>query len=66
METLARASGSTSLSTPGWSLRLADQQKVEILKAIVRGVDVLILDEPTTVLTPQRATTCCHGARDGP
>ncbi len=29
------------------------QQKVEILKALYRGVDVLILDEPTTHLTPQ-------------
>jgi simple sugar transport system ATP-binding protein len=37
------------------ALGLAEQQKVEILKAIVRGVDVLILDEPTTVLTPQEA-----------
>ena len=37
------------------SLGLADRQKVEILKALVRGVDVLILDEPTTVLTPPEA-----------
>ena len=29
------------------------QQKIEILKALFRGVDVLILDEPTTHLTPQ-------------
>jgi simple sugar transport system ATP-binding protein len=29
------------------------QQKVEILKALYRGVEVLILDEPTTMLTPQ-------------
>src|SRR5204862_8119190 len=29
------------------------QQKVEILKALHRGVGVLILDEPTTMLTPQ-------------
>jgi len=33
-------------------LSVGEQQRVEILKALFRGVDVLILDEPTAVLTP--------------
>ncbi len=35
-----------------WQLSVGEQQKVEIIKALFRGVDVLILDEPTSVLTP--------------
>ena len=34
-------------------LPVGEQQRVEILKALYRGADVLILDEPTGVLTPQ-------------
>ena len=34
-------------------LSLAEQQRVEILKMLYRGCDILIMDEPTTVLTPQ-------------
>lgn len=34
-------------------ISVGQQQKVEILKALYRGADVLILDEPTAVLTPQ-------------
>jgi ABC-type uncharacterized transport system ATPase subunit len=32
---------------------VGEQQRVEILKALYRGADTLILDEPTAVLTPQ-------------
>ncbi|UTF54122.1 ABC transporter ATP-binding protein [Natronosalvus rutilus] len=32
---------------------VGEQQRVEILKTLYRGADVLILDEPTAVLTPQ-------------
>ena len=34
-------------------LSVGEQQRVEILKVLYRGADILILDEPTTVLTPQ-------------
>lgn len=34
-------------------LSLGEQQRVEILKMLYRGCEILIMDEPTTVLTPQ-------------
>jgi general nucleoside transport system ATP-binding protein len=34
-------------------LTVGEQQRVEIVKTLYRGVDVLLLDEPTSVLTPQ-------------
>ncbi len=37
------------------SLPVGIQQRVEILKALFRGAEILILDEPTSVLTPQEA-----------
>jgi general nucleoside transport system ATP-binding protein len=38
-----------------WQLSLGEQQRVEILKALYKEARVLILDEPTAVLTPQEA-----------
>jgi len=37
-------------------ISVGQQQRVEILKALYRRADILILDEPTAVLTPQEAT----------
>jgi general nucleoside transport system ATP-binding protein len=36
-------------------LSVGEQQRVEIVKTLYRGVDVLLLDEPTSVLTPQES-----------
>jgi general nucleoside transport system ATP-binding protein len=44
--------------TPGArieTITVAQQQRAEILKALYRGAEILILDEPTAVLTPQEA-----------
>lgn len=38
-----------------WQLSVSEQQRVEILKAVLRGANTLILDEPTSALTPQEA-----------
>ena len=40
---------------PVGSLAVGDQQKVEILKQLLAGARVLILDEPTKVLAPQES-----------
>ena len=36
-----------------WQLSVGEQQRVEILKTLYRGAEILILDEPTAVLAPQ-------------
>lgn len=39
-----------------WQLSVGEQQRVEILKILYRGAQILIMDEPTAVLAPQEAT----------
>ena len=36
-----------------WQLSVGERQRVEILKALYRNAKLLVLDEPTAVLTPQ-------------
>jgi simple sugar transport system ATP-binding protein len=38
-----------------WQLSAGEQQRVEIVKALLYGAELRILDEPTSVLTPQEA-----------
>lgn len=38
-----------------WQLSVGEQQRVEIVKMLYRGAEILVLDEPTAVLTPQES-----------
>lgn len=56
-------------SRPVWQLSMGERQRVEILKALWRDASVLVMDEPTAVLTPGEAaelgTTLRAMADDG-
>ncbi|QIB32563.1 ABC transporter ATP-binding protein [Ancylobacter pratisalsi] len=52
---IAESGLSADLDVPVARLSVGEQQRIEILKALYRDVRVLILDEPTAVLTPQEA-----------
>ncbi len=43
------------LDTPVWKLSIGAQQWIELIKLLMRDCRLLILDEPTAVLTPQEA-----------
>jgi general nucleoside transport system ATP-binding protein len=47
-----------------WDLSVGEQQRVEVLKMLFRGAKVLIMDEPTAVLTPQEVEALFHTLRD--
>jgi ABC-type uncharacterized transport system ATPase subunit len=47
-----------------WELSVGEQQRVEVLKMLFRGAKVLIMDEPTAVLTPQEVETLFATLRD--
>jgi general nucleoside transport system ATP-binding protein len=46
-----------------WQLSVGEQQRVEILKLLHRRARLLILDEPTAVLTPQESVGFLHNLR---
>ena len=47
-----------------WQLSVGEQQRVEIIKLLYRGADILILDEPTAVLTPQETESLFDTLRE--
>jgi simple sugar transport system ATP-binding protein len=46
-----------------WQLSMGERQRVEIIKALYRRARILILDEPTTVLTPQECEQLFAGLK---
>ena len=47
-----------------WQLSVGEQQRVEIIKMLYRGAEILILDEPTAVLTPQETEQFFHTLKE--
>ena len=65
LQTISERFGlSVPLDEPVGELPVGVQQRVEILKALYRQANILILDEPTGVLTPQEADQLFEVLRD--
>jgi ABC-type uncharacterized transport system ATPase subunit len=47
-----------------WALSEGEKQRVEILRTLSRGAKILILDEPTAVLTPEESERLCSNLRE--
>lgn len=63
-EVLERTGLEVSLDTPVSALSVAEHQRIEILKVLILGARILILDEPTAVLTDQEAERLLSLMRD--
>ncbi|WP_170431139.1 ABC transporter ATP-binding protein [Ruegeria arenilitoris] len=62
-EIIAQSGLTAPLDTPVGRLSVGERQRVEILKALYRQARILVLDEPTAVLTPQEADTLFENIR---
>jgi simple sugar transport system ATP-binding protein len=52
------------VSRPIWQLSMGERQRVAILRALARGADILVLDEPTSVLTPEESRRLLGSIRE--
>ena len=54
IRSLSQAYGlKVAAKVPVWKMAVGEKQRVDIIKALYRGASLIILDEPTAVLTPQ-------------